>query len=261
VTGYTLDGYGGIHPFGGAPAITLPAYWPGKDMADSIMGWTASPAGAPGGWVLDREGGVHAFGSAPALTPSARWPGWDIARGFGGSGAGSGSGSFEQVILAPEPVTDTWGTYFNQRDARWAATTVGPSPFPVWKIGCLLSDLAMVYSHFGYRDVTPATIAAQAGLFQMNGAILNGAFNVPGHPATINRKPTMAWIAAKLAAGHPVIVGMNLEGGGTHFVTMTGLNGTDDYWVNDPWEQNAVHVPFSGDWPDRGQVYEAIAFS
>jgi len=48
--------------------------------------------------------------------------------------------------------------------------------------------------------------------------------------------------------------------GGTHFVTLTGLNGASDYWVNDPWEQNAMHVTFSGDWSDRGPIYEAIAF-
>jgi hypothetical protein len=57
-----------------------------------------------------------------------------------------------------------------------------------------------------------------------------------------------------------VIVGMNLPSGGTHFVTLTGLNGGSDYWVNDPWEQNAMHVTFSGDWFTRGPIYEAIAF-
>ena len=47
---------------------------------------------------------------------------------------------------------------------------------------------------------------------------------------------------------------------GTHFVTLTGLNGASDFWTNDPWEQNAMHVPFSGDWFDRGPIYEAVAF-
>ena len=53
---------------------------------------------------------------------------------------------------------------------------------------------------------------------------------------------------------------MNLPTGGTHFVTLTGLAGPNDYWTNDPWEQNAHHVTFSGDWVTRGAVYEAIAF-
>ncbi len=76
----------------------------------------------------------------------------------------------------------------------------------------------------------------------------------------MNWHPTWSWIAANLRAGHPVIVGMNLPTGGTHFVTLTGLNGPNDYWTSDPWEQNAHHVTFSGDWVTRGPVYEAIAF-
>jgi hypothetical protein len=36
--GYTLDGYGGTHPFGGAPNIVNQPYWPGRDIAKSIWG-------------------------------------------------------------------------------------------------------------------------------------------------------------------------------------------------------------------------------
>src|SRR5579872_5743509 len=89
--GYTLDYSGGIHPFGGAPAVTPSAAWPGQDVADSIVAWTAAPAGHPGGWVLDRHGDLHAWGTAPAVTPSQTWPGWDIARGLAGPGGGGGS--------------------------------------------------------------------------------------------------------------------------------------------------------------------------
>jgi hypothetical protein len=258
VQGYTLDFSGGIHPFGGAPEVTASATWPGQDMADSIVAWSAAPAGSPGGWVLARHGDVHAWGSAPALAASQTWPLWDIARGL--AGAGSGGGSTERLILEARPLKDGWGVYFNQRDARWASTTVGQAPHPVWKIGCLLADLAMVYSHFGRRSVTPATIAAQSGWFDGRGSIFNSALNIPGHTTIINWKPNNAWIRAHVGAGHPVIVGMNLPSGGTHFVTLTGLNGASDYWVNDPWEQNAMHVTFSGDWFDRGPIYEAIAF-
>lgn len=53
---------------------------------------------------------------------------------------------------------------------------------------------------------------------------------------------------------------MNLASGSTHFVTLTSLNGDSDYWANDPWEQNGMHVTFSGDWFTRGPIYEAIAF-
>jgi Papain-like cysteine protease AvrRpt2 len=258
VEGYTLDYSGQIHPFGGAPPVTPSATWPGRDMADSLVAWTAAPVDSPGGWVLDREGGVHAWGSAPALRPSVAWPGWDIARGL--AGAGSSGGSTERLILEPQPAGDAWGAYFNQRDARWANVEVGGT-FPVWKVGCLVSDLAMVYSHFGIRGATPAWIAEHGGWFDATGAIFNSALQIPGHPEVMVRDPSAAWIRAQVAAGHPVIVGMNLPSGGTHFVTLTGLNGGADYWVNDPWEQQAMHVTFSGDWFTRGPIYEAIAYS
>jgi len=260
VDGYTLDFSGGIHPFGGAPAVAASASWPGHDMADSLVEWTAAPAASPGGWVLDREGGVHAFGSAPAKAPTATWPGWDIARGLAGAGSGAGAGSTERLILDPQPSGDSWGAYFNQRDTRWALAQVGGT-FPMWKIGCLVSDVAMVYAHFGFGSVSPAWVAAHAGWFDGSGSMFNSALNIPGHKTTIVRDPSAAWIQGQLAAGRPVIVGMNLPSGGTHFVTLTGLNGASDYWVNDPWEQHAMHVPFSGDWFTRGPIFEGIAFA
>ena len=143
---------------------------------------------------------------------------------------------------------------------RGAVADVGAATYPVWQIGCLLSDLAMVYSHFGFRSVTPATIAAHTEWFNASGAIFNSALHVPGHATSIVAKPDASWIRAQVAAGHPVVVGMNLPSGTTHFVTLTGLDGDSDFWVNDPWEQNAMHVMFSGDWFTRGPVYEAIVF-
>lgn len=258
VNGYTLDYSGGIHPFGGAPAVTPSMSWPGKDVADSIVSWSAAPAGKPGGWVLDRHGAIHEWGSSPAVIPSKTWPAWDIARGL--AGAGSGGGSTENTILEAEPMADGWGSYFNQRDMRWASSDVGAATYPVWKIGCLLSDLAMVYSHFGFRSVTPGTIAAHTEWFNGSGAIFNSELRIPGHTTTIVSNPDAAWVHAMVAAGHPVVVGMNLPTGTTHFVILTGLSGASDYWTNDPWEQNAMHVTFSGDWFTRGPIYEAIVF-
>ena len=63
VSGYTLDAYGGIHAFGGAPARSTDAYWPGWDIARGI----ALRADGVSGWVLDGWGGVHGFGGAPGL--------------------------------------------------------------------------------------------------------------------------------------------------------------------------------------------------
>ena len=76
--GFVLDGYGGVHPFGGAPALRGSAYWPGWDIARGI----ALDAGGTGGLVLDGFGGLHPFGAARApRSVTGYWPGWDIARG------------------------------------------------------------------------------------------------------------------------------------------------------------------------------------
>jgi Cysteine-rich secretory protein family len=75
--GVALDGYGGIHPFGGVVVSTAGApYWAGWDIARSLR----LEAGGLGGWVLDGFGGIHSFGAAPVITSPAYWSGWDIAR-------------------------------------------------------------------------------------------------------------------------------------------------------------------------------------
>lgn len=77
--GYVLDAYGGLHPFGGVPALTSTGYWPGWDITRGL----ALDASGRGGVVLDGFGGLHAFGAAhlPRRLPPY-WSGWDIARGI-----------------------------------------------------------------------------------------------------------------------------------------------------------------------------------
>src|SRR5207302_1860659 len=75
--GYVLDGWGGLHPFDGAPALLGGPYWRGWDIA---RGLALAPGG--GGYVLDGWGGIHAFDGAPPVRGAPYWPGWDIARGI-----------------------------------------------------------------------------------------------------------------------------------------------------------------------------------
>ena len=35
--GWVMDGWGGMHPFGGAPRIYSDAYWPGQDIAVQLL--------------------------------------------------------------------------------------------------------------------------------------------------------------------------------------------------------------------------------
>ena len=55
-----MDGFGGLHLFGSAPALSGGAYWPGFDIARDLV---LRPRG--GGWILNGWGGVRAFGGAP----------------------------------------------------------------------------------------------------------------------------------------------------------------------------------------------------
>ena len=75
--GVTLDGFGGLHPWGRLALNTQGSpYWNGWDIARSI---SVLPD-ASGGWTLDGWGGIHPWGSAPALNSTSYWQGWDIAR-------------------------------------------------------------------------------------------------------------------------------------------------------------------------------------
>jgi peptidoglycan hydrolase CwlO-like protein len=162
-------------------------------------------------------------------------------------------------IVAPEYLANSWGNYYNQRDARWGNVYLGSTQYEVWEIGCLLTSVAMVNSHFGYPNVTPGVIAANPANFTSGGLLYNFVLNVPGHPATINGSPSRAWINQVLAAGGVVIVGMYIRTGGTHFVVLVAQNGPSDYWINDPWDENAMHVSYLGS-PVTGPIYDAIGY-
>ncbi len=74
--GFVLDGYGGVHPIGNAPAPAgVTTSWPGFDIARGIA---LAPNGTSG-YILDGWGGVHPFGGAPSVEVTGYWPGWDIA--------------------------------------------------------------------------------------------------------------------------------------------------------------------------------------
>jgi peptidoglycan hydrolase CwlO-like protein len=162
-------------------------------------------------------------------------------------------------IVAPEFLSDAWGAYYNQRDARWGDDYVGPSPYLVWEIGCLLSSTAMVYTHFGFTSVTPGSLARNASNFTADGLMYNSVLDIPGHTPTIQSYPSRDFIASYLSRGGVVIVGMFIATGGTHFVVLRGLAGSNDYWINDPWEPFAMHVSYNSS-PVTGPIYTAIAY-
>jgi spore germination protein YaaH len=76
--GYVLDGWGGIHPFGGAPPVNGGPYWSGWDIARGIV---MLPGSSSAGYVIDGYAGVHPFGGAPNVS-SLQYGLTSTTRGF-----------------------------------------------------------------------------------------------------------------------------------------------------------------------------------
>src|SRR5256714_12166822 len=105
--GVTLDGYGGIHPFGGLNLNTASApYWGGFDIARAVV----LRQDGSGGWTLDGYGGIHAFGAAPAIPSPGYW-GCGIDRAFvvKGRGADVGGRGRQGKVLDGDGGAHPWG--------------------------------------------------------------------------------------------------------------------------------------------------------
>jgi hypothetical protein len=146
---YSLDGWGGLHPFGSAPPLNITAYWQGWDIARGL----ALFGDGSGGYVLDGWGGLHPFGSATPVSSGAYWQGWDIARG---------------VVLLPGAtaanpggyVLDGWGGLHPFGDAP---ATGGGAYWSGWDIArgvVLLPDGTGGYVLDGWGGLHPFAIGA-----------------------------------------------------------------------------------------------------
>ncbi len=143
-------------------------------------------------------------------------------------------------LLTNQTVCDDWGCYYNQRDAAWGGRPLNGTKYTLASDGCLVTAMAMVMTHYGYRSVTPATINANPANFaSYYPAYLLYTITAAGVTAT--RKT--AAIDATLATGNPVVIGLNAYGG-THFVVLvSGSNG--NYVMRDPYVANGKDIKFS----------------
>ena len=82
--GFTLDGYGGIHPFGFHPngPVGAGGYWPGRDLGISVRLNPTSTTATPFGWTMEGWGGFHAFNGGQEIPQAAYWNGWSVAVEF-----------------------------------------------------------------------------------------------------------------------------------------------------------------------------------
>jgi len=143
-------------------------------------------------------------------------------------------------LLGNQTVCDSWGCYYNQRDSTWGSNPLDGTSYSMAADGCLVTSMAMVLTHYGYKNVNPVTINSNPNNFAAYApAYLLTTINVDGVTAT--RKATS--IDATLATGNPVIVGINAYGG-THFVVLvSGSKG--NYIMKDPYVTNGDNINFT----------------
>jgi len=150
-------------------------------------------------------------------------------------------------ILSNQTKCDSWGCYYNQRDSAWGNQTIGLSNETMKEVGCLITSMAMVASHYG-KSIKPGDIAASSNPFWGNTAFMNqGSWSVSGVTMTRTRiGSSTAKIDEELSAGRPVVVG--IYGGPDHFLVITKKEG-DDYIINDPFPENGAGIKFTSKYP------------
>jgi peptidoglycan hydrolase CwlO-like protein len=149
-------------------------------------------------------------------------------------------------LLVNQTNCDTWGCYYNQRDALWGNDSLDGTKYNLASDGCLVTAMAMVMTHYGYRDVTPVTINTNPNNFAAYyPAYLLITINVDG----VNATRKTAAIDATLATGNPVIVGLNAYGGTHYVVFVSGSRG--NYVMRDPYITDGKDISFSANYSMR----------
>src|SRR6185437_8535730 len=115
--------------------------------------------------------------------------------------------------------------------------------YSIAEAGCLMTSMAMVYTHYGHRSVTPATINSNSGNFaSYEPAYLLRTIVADGASST----RVASSIDSTLSSGNPVIVGVSYDGGpiADHFVVLISGSG-GNYQMNDPFTPNGHNIAFT----------------
>lgn len=162
-------------------------------------------------------------------------------------------------LLGNQTACDDWGCYYNQRDSSWGGLPLNGTQYSLASDGCLVTSMAMVYSHYGHRSVTPLTINSNSGNFaSYYPAWLKKSISADGYSST----RIGAEIDSTLASGHPVVVGISYDGGSLadHFVVFTSGSG-GNYNMNDPFTPNGHNISFKDRYPNvRIVEVERVSF-
>lgn len=220
-SGYILDAFGGLHPYGGVAPVTAGPYWSGWDIARRAV------VGADGnGLIMDAYGGLHTFATGgdprPARpTGGPYWPGWTIARDLvllpGSSSAGyilDGYGGLHPFGGAPSTrVSGYWsgwdiakrvafnpngtGGYVMDGFGGLHPFAVGANPMPAtpsatayWSGWDIARDLAVTANGQGY------VFDGWGGGHPFGGAPSGSSWSWPGHDAIIGAgTDSSGWVA------------------------------------------------------------------
>ena len=150
-------------------------------------------------------------------------------------------------LLSNQTVCDDWGCYYNQRDTQWGGNSLNGTQYSLASDGCLITSMAMVYTHFGHKSVTPQTINSNPSNFaSYYPAYLK--FVIVADGATASRVSTS--IDSELSSGRPVVVGISYDGGplSDHFLVLISGSG-GNYQMNDPFTPNGHNIPFTSKYP------------
>ena len=156
-------------------------------------------------------------------------------------------------LLGNQTVCDDWGCYYNQRDSQWGGNSLNGTGYTLADSGCLITAMAMVYTHAGHRDVTPQSINSNSGNF---GGIPQALLKYSIVANGVSSQRVGASIDSDLSGGNPVIVGISYDGGplADHFVVLVSGSG-GNYIMNDPYTPNGHNIPFTSHYSLSSIVY------
>ncbi len=158
------------------------------------------------------------------------------------------------IIPANKFGTGKLGWYYSQRDERWANVPIGNSNMNILEVGCLVTDIAMLYKSAGY-NTTPADIARDTSRFFGNTAYMitnDGWRNPLGAYTEISKSQ----IDKELEKGRKVVVGVYAGKYGTHFIILAGKE-NGDYIMYDPYY--GPDLKFSEKY-SFSSIYKAVVF-
>jgi len=153
-------------------------------------------------------------------------------------------------ILSNQTVCDDWGCYYSQRDNQWGTNSLNGTGYSLASDGCLVTSMAMVYTHLGRKGVNPQTINSNSNNFaSYYPAYLEYTITADG----LTTSRISASIDSTLSSGDPVVVGVSAYGG-MHFVVL--ISGSDgNYIMHDPFIENGHKLSFNN-YYSVGSIFE-----